>query len=115
MDLSNLCLPFTVVILEKCIYDITTISQVFVELFPEKAAESRKILEQRRIAQEEKAKGKGQSSLLSPSDPLARQRRGADNGTGLQGALTNFLVLGGFAAFAFVVQYVVQNIATADP
>ena len=30
---------------------------------------------------------------------------------GFHGAVTNFLVIGGFAAFAFVVQYVMQSIA----
>lgn len=87
-------------------------SKVYVELFPSLVAKSKDILEKRRAAQENSA------SALAPDDPLARQRRrlveNAGGGFGLQSAVTNFLVLGGFAAFAFVVQYVVNTIAASD-
>ena len=35
-------------------------------------------------------------------------------GQGFYGAVTNFLVIGGFAAFAFVVQYVIQSLTVTD-
>ena len=55
-------------------------------------------------------------------DALARSRRrleeneaNADGVLGLGSAVTNFIVIGGFACFAFVVQYVIQSLAaTAD-
>ena len=43
------------------------------------------------------------------------EQNGMIGAHGFHGAVTNFLVIGGFAAFAFVVQYVMQSIAaTAD-
>ena len=33
---------------------------------------------------------------------------------GVYGAVTNMLVIGGFAAFALIVQYVLQSIANTD-
>ena len=63
----------------------------------------------------------GDSNLSSAdgSDPLEISRRQLEQneivgGQGFYGAVTNFLVIGGFAAFAFVVQYVIQSLTIAD-
>lgn len=42
--------------------------------------------------------------------------QGENNGqnNGIYGAVTNFLVIGGFAAFAFVVQYVIQSLTVTE-
>jgi hypothetical protein len=40
---------------------------------------------------------------------LERSQKAGQNA--ISAAFTNFLVIGGFAAFAFVAQYIIQNIA----
>ncbi len=92
-------------------------TKVFCELFPEKAEESREII----AAKKQQRNGTKRHSKCVGSgdddDPLAAQRRQLERNEGLggmQSALTNFLVIGGFAAFAFVVRYILQNIAATD-
>ena len=60
-----------------------------------------------------------QDYLLHVADERMRRQlerneyvRGNGGGGGVYGAVTNVLVIGGFAAFALIVQYVLQNIAT---
>ena len=63
-----------------------------------------------------------EDDLLDLDDPLAMQRRqlerneyeGGGGMGGVYGAVTNMLVIGGFAAFALIVQYVLQSIANTD-
>ena len=93
-------------------------SKVYCELFPELADASRKALAAaRRDSPAAASSSSSPSSSADPSDtsddPLGEHRRRLE-GNQAGGALTNFLVIGGFAAFAFVVQYVVQSIAAAD-
>ena len=59
------------------------------------------------------------NSSSADGDPLEISRRQLEQneivgGQGFYGAVTNFLVIGGFAAFAFVVQYVIQSLTIAD-
>ena len=89
-------------------------SNTFCELFPDQAEKSRKTLEMQKAwtAQKLTSNGGPTSGNVDPRF-AARQTLERNQGQGIQGAVTNFLVIGGFAAFAFVVQYVLQNIATA--
>lgn len=88
-------------------------NKTFVELFPEVVETSRATLEKRRKESEIRRASKGQAD---PDDPLsgARSMLEQNQGLGLQSAVTNFLVIGGFAAFAFVVQYVLKSIAASS-
>ena len=59
------------------------------------------------------------NSSTADGDPLEVSRRQLENNEvvgnqGFYGAVTNFLVIGGFAAFAFVVQYAIQSLTIAD-
>lgn len=109
-------------------------NKTFCELFPDIADECRRKVEAR-IQQRLGAIGASGDAATAASsaaaaaagvdsaqDHMANSRRQLEaagargNGSALHGAVTNFLVIGGFAAFAFVVQYVLQNIAaTAEP
>jgi len=64
----------------------------------------------------EEAKNKEKQGNGDDADSLSNQRRAgggrvADGGS-LAGTVTNVLVIGGFAAFLFIVQYVLQSIAS---
>ncbi len=74
----------------------------FKELFPDIAAKSKQIIENGAKPNSESKK--------APSTTSTSNVRGDDAGFGLQNAVTNVLVIGGFAAFAFIVQYVLQSI-----
>ena len=101
-------------------------NKTFCELFPDQAEKSRALVAARRVKHLAAASAAAarRSSADGDDDPLNEQRRRLERnqldaaargrGGGLTSALTNFLVLGGFAAFAFVVQYVMQTIASAD-
>ena len=83
--------------------------KTFCELFPDLAEKCRKIIEEHKAQ-----KLVGTNGLVTVNGDVqeaARQTLERNQGQGIQGAVTNFLVIGGFAAFAFVVQYVLQTIA----
>ena len=86
--------------------------RTFCELFPQVAEKCRQIIDQTNQVknQTDSNNSNRQSSDLS-GDPSMRQ---LEQNQGLYGAVTNFLVIGGFAAFAFVVQYVIQSLTVAD-
>lgn len=59
------------------------------------------------------------ASDFDPNSPRSQLERneaaaGGGGGNGLQSTIANFLVIGGFAAFAFVVQQVLQTIAASN-
>lgn len=97
-------------------------NKTFRELFPETVAASVAILEKRK----KPLAARLAAATSNSDDPLAasraqleqNERRGRGGGPGGAGgggaytAFVNFLVIGGFAAFAFVVQYVLQTIAS---
>ena len=83
--------------------------KTFCELFPDLAEKCRKIIEEHKAQ-----KLVGTNGLVTVNGDVqeaARQTLERNQGQGIQGAVTNFLVIGGFVAFAFVVQYVLQTIA----
>lgn len=89
-------------------------NKVFLELFPQLATKSTAILKKR---QERLAKKLAEENVQDENSPFYASRRQlrpdhAAVRRGFHGAVTNFLVIGGFAAFAFVVQYVIQSLAT---
>lgn len=106
--------------------------KIFVELFPQIADKSRALLDRQGFAnggqatRSHKLSGGNPASSASDDDPLEASRRqlehnelqrgegGGGAAGGFFGAVTNFLVIGGFAAFAFVVQYVIQTVAFTD-
>ncbi len=95
--------------------------KVFLELFPKLAEKSRAINSQaaqvsnRREANSSRGEFDANDPLESSRWQLEHNAEGNNNnGHGLYGAVTNFLVIGGFAAFAFVVQYVVQSLTIGD-
>jgi ubiquitin-conjugating enzyme E2 J2 len=95
---------------------------VFLELFPEMAKKSRQIVNKsnnvnnyNRTSADGSGKNVGLNDSLDPEEASRRQLEHNEIiGRGFYGAVTNFLVIGGFAAFAFVVQYVIQSLGTAD-
>ena len=111
-------------------------NRVFCELFPDVAAASKDVVEKRKKKALQKqvrnrfrvARIKNSyyySMLCTPfqaanGDSCPNQNRlesnemAAAGGGALQSTLANFLVIGGFAAFAFVVQYVLQTIAATN-
>ena len=86
--------------------------RTFCELFPQVSEKCRQIIDQTNQVknQTDSNNSNRQSSDLS-GDPSLRH---LEQNQGLYGAVTNFLVIGGFAAFAFVVQYVIQSLTVAD-
>ena len=101
-------------------HDFNLKDKVFVELFPDLADKSRAFLNR---ASQINASGAGTDPNggpnFDPDDPNDLSRRQLEHnevvgGQGFYGAVTNFLVIGGFAAFAFMVQYVIQSLAIAD-
>lgn len=82
-------------------------SRVFCELFPDMAGECREELKRRKEAAE--------AGTTSAHDPLAEDRAALDRSQAANnGVFANFVVIGGFAAFAFVVRYVLQSMAALD-
>ena len=65
-------------------------------------------------------KGDSGSGSSTENDPFEMSRRQLEQnkivggGQGFYGVVTNFLVIGGFAAFAFVVQCVIQSLTITD-
>ena len=91
--------------------------KLFCELFPGIAEKSRNWLSQAKSINNRQKQNSSQSS--DPDDPYESSMRQLENneiqaGQGFYGAVTNFLVIGGFAAFAFVVQYVIQSLTVTD-
>ena len=78
------------------------------------AEKSRRIIDQtNRVKNQRSDSNSNLAGNLGQSDSSeGRQHEGAN--PGFYGAVTNFLVIGGFAAFAFVVQYVIQSLTVAD-
>jgi len=94
-------------------------NKVFIELFPGMAKKSREFINRSNQKKDPNQSGDSNSSSADGSDPLEISRRQLEQneivgGQGFYGAVTNFLVIGGFAAFAFVVQYVIQSLTIAD-
>jgi len=82
-------------------------SRVFCELFPEMTRECREELRRRREA--------ALAGTTSAHDPLADSRAALDRSQAANnGVFANFVVIGGFAAFAFVVRYVLQSMAALE-
>jgi len=82
-------------------------SRVFSELFPDMVKECQDELTRRREAAE--------AGTTSAHDPLADDRAALDRSQAANnGVFANFVVIGGFAAFAFVVRYVLQSMAALD-
>lgn len=82
-------------------------NRVFCELFPEMVRETQEELTRRREAAE--------AGTTSAHDPLAEDRAALDRSQAANnGVFANFVVIGGFAAFAFVVRYVLQSMAALD-
>jgi len=89
--------------------------RTFSELFPERAAASREILEKiKAIRLQKQATNKTRPGLSSGGSSESGGDVPVGGGGGIQSTIANFLVIGGFAAFAFVVQYVLQTIAAAN-
>jgi len=87
--------------------DFNLNSRVFVELFPDMVRECREELRRRKEAAE--------AGTTSAHDPLAEERAALDRSQAANnGVFANFVVIGGFAAFAFVVRYVLQSMAALD-
>jgi len=77
-------------------------SRVFCDLFPELKSECEKEIERRKILAETQA-----------NDP--QEDRGALESQAVNyGVFGNVVVIGGFAAFAFVVRYVLQTMAALE-
>lgn len=84
--------------------------RTFCELFPQVAEKSRQIIDQTNQVKNQNDSNSPMSSQ-DMSDPSMRH---LEQNQGLYGAVTNFLVIGGFAAFAFVVQYVIQSLTVGE-
>merc|ERR1712018_222813 len=84
--------------------------RTFCELFPQAAEKSRQIIDQTNQVKNQNDSNSPMSSQ-DMSDPSMRH---LEQNQGLYGAVTNFLVIGGFAAFAFVVQYVIQSLTVGE-
>lgn len=82
----------------------------FTQLFPELSKKAQAELDKRQRALESSSARKDDD----PQGSLRQQLERNQDGHPLQGAVTNFLVIGGFAAFAFIVQYVIQTISASD-
>ena len=83
------------------------------------AKKSREFINRSNQKKDSGQSGDSNSSFADGSDPSEISRRQLEQneivgGQGFYGAVTNFLVIGGFAAFAFVVQYVIQSLTIAD-
>ncbi len=99
-------------------------NKTFCELFPDLAEKSRRITEMHKIQNTKKLNGSnglngsGSANGENQTEESIREKlernRVMGGAHGFQGAVTNFLVIGGFAAFAFVVQYVIQTIASTS-
>lgn len=91
-------------------------NKTFRELFAEQTKTSLAIREKRDGGVAGRADGRGAAATGDPLSAaraqLHRNGRGAE-GVGANTTLANFLVIGGFAAFAFVVRYVLTTIAPA--
>ena len=86
--------------------------RTFCELFPQVAEKSRRIIDQtNRVKNQQRSDSNSNLGLSDSSEGSTRQH---EQNPGFYGAVTNFLVIGGFAAFAFVVQYVIQSLTVAD-
>ena len=86
--------------------------RTFCELFPQVAEKSRRIIDQtNRVKNQQRSDSNTNLGLSDSSEGSTRQH---EQNPGFYGAVTNFLVIGGFAAFAFVVQYVIQSLTVAD-
>jgi len=80
-------------------------SRVFCDLFPDLKSEAENELVRRR----ENIQGE------TAHDPFADERAALDRSQAANyGVFANFIVIGGFAAFAFVVRYVLQSMAAFD-
>ncbi|TRY76560.1 hypothetical protein TCAL_00138 [Tigriopus californicus] len=91
-------------------HEFNLANKIWLELFPEQAQSSRDLLERRRLERLERkrlALTQGQSILNGTNSGDTHQ----GHGNGLYSAVANFLVIGGFAAFALIVQYVLQTIS----
>jgi len=100
-------------------HDFNLKSKIFVELFPGMAKKSRELINRTNQKKDSSQNGDSNLSSSDSNDPLEISRRQLEQnevigGQGFYGAVTNFLVIGGFAAFAFVVQYVIQSLTIAD-
>ena len=83
------------------------------------AKKSRELINRTNQKKDSSQSGDSNLSSSDSNDPLEISRRQLEQnevigGQGFYGAVTNFLVIGGFAAFAFVVQYVIQSLTIAD-
>ena len=88
--------------------------KLFCDLFPGMAEKSRNFLSAAKTVGKNRQKESSQTGG-DQDDPYEASLRQLENnemmgGQGFYGAVTNFLVIGGFAAFAFVVQYVIQSL-----
>ena len=94
--------------------------KLFCELFPGIAEKSRNFLSRAKSITNRQKNPNSSSQGSSEDDPYESSLRQLENneimgaGQGFYGAVTNFLVIGGFAAFAFVVQYVIQSLTVTD-
>ena len=88
--------------------------RTFCELFPQVAEKSQKIIDQTNLVKNQRSGDSNQRSSSDPNDTLEGSIRRLEQNPGFYGAVTNFLVIGGFACFAFVVQYVIQSLHAAD-
>ena len=93
--------------------------KLFCELFPGIAEKSRNFLSRAKSLNNRQKNANSSSQGSSEDDPYESSLRQLENneiqaGQGFYGAVTNFLVIGGFAAFAFVVQYVIQSLTVTD-
>lgn len=92
--------------------------KTFCELFPEQAEASTAIIERRnrKKVNGAAAAAGAANGETDDDDPLslARRQLQANNQNGMGSTVANFLVIGGFAAFAFLVQHIVQTIAAAN-
>ena len=77
------------------------------------AEKSRRIIDQTNRVKHQRSDSNSNLGQSDSSEGSTRQQDGGQN-PGFYGAMTNFLVIGGFAAFAFVVQYVIQSLTVAD-
>ena len=89
--------------------------KLFCDLFPQMAEKSRNFLSAAKSVTKNRSQKESNSQNPDADDPYEASLRHLENqelmgGQGFYGAVTNFLVIGGFAAFAFVVQYVIQSL-----
>lgn len=92
--------------------------KVFVELFPNMADKSRGIINRSQQVTSRHNESNGHSGVMD-NDTFETSRQQLEQnemlaGQGFYGAVTNVLVIGGFAAFAFIVQYVIQSLTVTD-